>query len=291
KVGKQDRPKGIAHIYLFTPPNSPDTDHSVNQQIKNADLWKHQKDVFLSVTPSGTSSTKVTTDTVSAVQPASGKPEKSLSDPAREPSSMASTGDMPPLLPLSKTGELMDGYVSVACHPGHFIVQPWKKLRNLEALMEEMILYYSRVEEKPANIEKNKLYAAKIGNQWYRVIIKGVLRNGFLSVYEVDYGTHEFVSIQKVQPLMDTFRKLPFQAVTAQLAGVKSQQWSEEASIVFRNLVEKKPLVAQIEAVNESSNAWDRKIVTFLVDTSLPETDVWIHDFVSQSLEEFSKDD
>uniref|UniRef100_A0A663F2F7 Tudor domain containing 7 n=1 Tax=Aquila chrysaetos chrysaetos TaxID=223781 RepID=A0A663F2F7_AQUCH len=291
QVVKQDDSKGIAHVYLFAPENFPDMDHSVNRQIKNADLWKHQKDVFLSVSPSGTSSTKVTSDAVSAQQLTSGRLEKSVSDSAREPSSAVSTIDMPPPLPLSKTGELMDVYVSVACHPGHFIVQPWKELHNLEALMEEMILYYSRAEEKPVNIEKNKLYAAKIENQWYRVIIKGILRNGFLSVYELDYGKHEFVSIEKVQPLMDTFRKLPFQAITAQLAGVKSQQWSEEASIVFRNLVEKKPLVAQIQAVNESTNSWDRKIVTFLVDTSLPDTDIWIHDFVSQSLVEFSKDD
>ncbi|NWH23210.1 TDRD7 protein, partial [Grus americana] len=291
KVVKQDGSKGIAHVYLFAPENFPDMDHSVNRQIKNADLWKHQKDVFLSVTPSGTSSTKVTGGAVSALQLTSGKLEKSFSDSAREPSSALSTIDMPPPLPLSKTGELMDVYVSVACHPGHFIIQPWKELHNLEALMEEMILYYSRAEEKPVNIEKNKLYAAKIENQWYRVIIKGILRNGFLSVYELDYGKHEFVNIDKVQPLVDTFRKLPFQAITAQLAGVKSQQWSEEASIVFRNLVEKKPLVAQIQAVNESTNPWDRKIVTFLVDTSLPDTDIWIHDFVSQSLVEFSKDD
>ncbi|XP_053910341.1 tudor domain-containing protein 7 isoform X2 [Cuculus canorus] len=291
KMVKLDASKGIAHIYLFAPENFPDMDRSVNRQIKNADLWKHQKDVFLSVTPSGTSSTKVTSAAVSGPRLTSGRLEKSLSDSAREHSSAVSTTDMPPPLPLSKAGELMDVYVSVACHPGHFIVQPWKELHNLEALMEEMILYYSRAEEKPVNIEKNKLYAAKIENQWYRVIIKGILRNGFLSVYELDYGKHEFVSIEKVQTLVDTFRKLPFQAVTAQLAGVKSQQWSEEASIVFRNLVEKKPLVAQIEAVNESPNSWDRKIVTFLVDTSLPDTDIWIHDFVSESLVEFSKDD
>ncbi|NWX22782.1 TDRD7 protein, partial [Aegotheles bennettii] len=290
KVVKQDSSKGIAHVYLFAPEKFPDMDHSVNRQIKNADLWKHQKDVFLSVAPSGTSSTKVMSD-VSAVRLTSGRLEKSFSDSAREPSSAVSTTDMPPPLPLSKTGELMDVYVSVACHPGHFIVQPWNDLLKLEALMEEMILYYSRVEEKPVNIEKNKLYAAKIENQWYRVIIKGILRNGFLSVYELDYGKHEFVSIEKVQPLVDTFRKLPFQAITAQLAGVENQQWSEEASIVFRNLVEKKALVAHIQAVNESTNSWDRKIVTFLVDTSLPDTDIWIHDFVSQSLVEFSKDD
>ncbi|NWV49896.1 TDRD7 protein, partial [Daphoenositta chrysoptera] len=291
KVIKQDASKGIAHIYLFAPENFPDMDRSINRQIKNADLWKHQKDVFLSVTPGGTSSTKAISDAVSALQLSGGKLEKSFPDSAREPGSAVSTIDMPPPLPLPKPGDLMDIYVSVACHPGHFIVQPWNELNNLYALMEEMILYYSRAEEKPVNIEKNKLYAAKVGDEWYRVIIKGILRNGFLSVYELDYGKHEVVSIRKVQPLLDTFRKLPFQAITAQLAGVKSQQWSEEASIVFRNLVEKKPFVAQIQAVNDSTNSWDRKIVTFLVDTSLPHVDTWIHDFVSQSLVEFSKGD
>lgn len=55
--------------------------------------------------------------------------------------------------------------------------------------------------------------------RWYRIVIKGILRNGFLSVYELDYGKLEFVSIEKVRPLVDTFRKLPFQAITAQLAG------------------------------------------------------------------------
>ncbi|KAM6230585.1 tudor domain-containing protein 7 isoform 2-T6 [Porphyrio hochstetteri] len=291
KVVKHDGSKGIAHVYLFAPESFPDVDHSINQQIKNADLWKHQKDVFLSATPSGSSVTKVTSNAVSALQLTSGKLEKSVSESAREPSSAESANDMPPPLPLSKAGELMDVYVCLACHPGHFIIQPWKELHHLESLMEEMILYYSSVEGKPVTIEKNKLYAAKIENQWYRVVVKGILRNGSLSVYELDYGKHEFVNIDKVQPLTDTFRKLPFQAVTAQLAGVKSQQWSEEASIVFRNLVEKKPLVAQIQAVNESANPWDRKIVTLLVDTSLPDTDIWINDFVSQSLVEFSKDD
>ncbi|NXI63080.1 TDRD7 protein, partial [Anseranas semipalmata] len=294
KVVKQDVSKGIAHVYLFAPENFPDMDHSINRQIVNADLWKHQKDVFLSVTPRGISSAKAIGDAVSALQLNRGKLEKSFSDslePALEPSSAVSAIDMPPPLPLSKVGGLMDVYVSVACHPGHFVVQPWKELHNLEALMEEMILYYSMAEERPVNVEKNKLYAAKIENQWYRVIIKGILRNGFLSVYELDYGKHELVSIEKVQPLLDTFRKLPFQAIRAQLAGVKSQQWSEEASIMFRNRVEKKPLVAQIQAINESTNSWDRKIVTYLVDTSLPDTDTWIHDFVSQSLAELSKAD
>nr|XP_013801047.1 PREDICTED: tudor domain-containing protein 7 [Apteryx mantelli mantelli] len=292
KVTKLDGSKGTAHIYLFTPENFPDVDHSINRQIINADLWKHQKDVFLSVTSGRTSSTKVTSETVSALELTSLGPEKSFSDsvkPALERSGAVPTIDMPPLLPLSKLGEPMDVYISVACHPGRFVVQPWQELHNLEVLMEEMMLYYCMAEERPVNIEKNKLYAAKVENKWYRVIIKGILTNGLLSIYELDYGKHELVSMKKVQPLVDAFRKLPFQAIIAQLAGVKNQQWSEEASVVFRNRVEKKPLVALIQAVNESTNSWDRKIVTYLVDTALPDTDIWIHDFVSQDLVEFSK--
>ncbi|XP_006259310.1 tudor domain-containing protein 7 isoform X1 [Alligator mississippiensis] len=292
KVVKLDDWKRIAHIYLFTPKNFPDPDRSINRQITNADLWKHQKDVFLSAAPSGVGSLKGKSNDLPASELMSMSLKKCIIESVKtvlEPSSEVSTICMPPPLPLSKPGEHMDVYVSVACHPGHFVVQPWQELHNLEVLMEEMILYYSMAEGKPVTVQKNKLYAAKVENKWYRVLIKGILTNGLVSVYELDYGKHEVVSIRKIQPLVDAFRKLPFQAITAQLAGVKFQQWSEEASIVFRNHVEKKPLVALIQAVNESSNSWDRKIVTYLVDTSLPDTDKWIHDFMSQYLVEISK--
>lgn len=57
-------------------------------------------------------------------------------------------------------------YVSVACHPGHFVLQPWRDMYRLVVLMGEMILYYSKTEEKPlAHIEKNHIYAAKIENR------------------------------------------------------------------------------------------------------------------------------
>lgn len=73
------------------------------------------------------------------------------------------------------------------------------------------------------------------------------------------------------------------------LLGVKCSQWSEEASMVFRNHVEKKPLVALVQTVIESANPWDQKVVLYLVDTSLPDTDIWIHDYMSEYLVELSK--
>lgn len=64
--------------------------------------------------------------------------------------------------------------------------------------------------------------------------------------------------------------------------GIECQQWSEEASIVFRNHVEQKPLVAQVETVIEGTHPSDRKAIVYLVDTSLPDKDVWIHDIMNQ---------
>lgn len=156
--------------------------------------------------------------------------------------------------------------------------------------MGEMILYYNKTEEKPLNIQKNQIYAAKVENNWYRVLVKGVLTNGLVSVYELDYGKHELVSCTQLRPLIKEFRQLPFQGVTAQLAGVKPRQWSEEASIVFRNHVEKKPLVAQLEALQEAANPWDRKLTVFLVDTSQEERDIWVHDIMAEFADELTNE-
>ncbi|XP_015283711.1 PREDICTED: tudor domain-containing protein 7 isoform X2 [Gekko japonicus] len=288
KVVELDESHRIAHIYLFTPKNFPDPDRSINRQITNADLWKHQKDVFLSVSSSSFPLGKGKMDFPNWTNVDTGKGPAGSVPRTVERSGEEMVG-VPPLLSLPKIGEQMDVFISLACHPGYFVLQPWQEMHSLEVLMEEMLLYYSRADERRVTVEKNKLYAAKVENRWYRVLIKGVLANGLVSVYELDYGKHELVSIQKVQPLPDTFRKLPFQAITAQLAGVDRQQWSEEASVVFRNHVEKKALVAQLKAVVDGANPWDRKVITYLADTSLPDTDIWIHDLMTQYHMEISK--
>lgn len=71
---------------------------------------------------------------------------------------------------------------------------------------------------------------------------------------------------------------------------MKPRQWSEEASIVFRNHVEKKPLVAQLESLQDSKNPWDRKLTVFLVDTSQEERDVWMHDLMAEFADERSNE-
>uniref|UniRef100_A0A4W6EI52 Tudor domain containing 7 b n=1 Tax=Lates calcarifer TaxID=8187 RepID=A0A4W6EI52_LATCA len=265
KVAKVDETKRCIYVHLFTDKNFHDPARSLNHQMAQSDLFKQQPDVFLTSHSDSTNGNSTSTSV-----PAKPHLRRALSGP--------------------KGGNNMDVYVSVACHPGHFVLQPWRDMYKLVVLMGEMILYYNKTEEKPLNIEKNQIYAAKVENNWHRVLVKGVLTNGLVSVYELDYGKHELVSCTQLRPLIKEFRQLPFQGITAQLAGVKPRQWSEEASIVFRNHVEKKPLVAQLEAIQEATNPWDRKLTVFLVDTSQEERDIWVHDIMAEFADELTNE-
>lgn len=315
KVAKVDETKRCIYVHLFTDKNFHDPARSLNHQMAQSDLFKQQPDVFLtSHSPAKISTPTLSSKTFSNSNSTNGSPTSTsvppkphvrrvLSgprgsgganiatiSPPETPSSPSASLQLPPLLEFPPAGNNVDVYVSVACHPGHFVLQPWRDMYKLVVLMGEMILYYNKTEEKPVNIEKNEIYAAKVENNWHRVLVKGVLTNGLVSVYELDYGKHELISCTQLRPLIKEFRQLPFQGITAQLAGVKQRQWSEEASIVFRNHVEKKPLVAQLETVQEACNPWDRKLTVFLVDTSQEERDIWVHDIMAEFADELTNE-
>lgn len=63
------------------------------------------------------------------------------------------------------------------------------------------------------------------------------------------------------------------------------RQWSEEASMLFRNHVEDRALVAKVESVQECSEVkgepWERKLTVYLVDTALEDRDLWIHNIMA----------
>uniref|UniRef100_A0A8C6STI8 Tudor domain-containing protein 7B n=1 Tax=Neogobius melanostomus TaxID=47308 RepID=A0A8C6STI8_9GOBI len=247
KVAKVDETNGCVHVHLFTDKNFHDATRSLNHQMAQSQLFKRHPDVFLT----------------------------SLRSAVYSRTAVLHCFDC--LLP----GHNLDVYVSVACHPGYFVLQPWRDMYKLVVLMGEMILFYSKTEEQQLSVAKGQVYAAKVDNNWYRVLVKGVLSNGLVSVYELDYGKHEVVSSTQLRSLVPDFTRLPFQALTAQLAGVKQRQWSEEASIVFRNHVERKALVAQLDALQEAPEPWERRLTVFLVDTSQDEKDVWVHDIMA----------
>nr|XP_046264610.1 tudor domain-containing protein 7A isoform X2 [Scatophagus argus] len=299
KISKidQDKEDWLVYVYLFIDTDSQELDKSINHQ-----LW-HKLATRKSSNTTPCSNSSKTTGLSVLVE------KLSLDSPVPNPIAGASTqplhkaGDlpfldkttktgmqsllMPPPLELPQPGQNIDVFVPVACHPGHFVLQRWQDLHKLMVLMGEMILSYNQMWKNSTvtNIKKGEVCAAKIDKNWHRVQVKGILANGLVSVYELDHGKHELVHSSLLQPLIDEFRQLPFQAITAQLAGVTQHQWSEEASMLFRNHVENRALVAQVESVQDMSEVkgevWERRLTVYLVDTAVEDRDLWIHSIMA----------
>ncbi|XP_075946876.1 tudor domain-containing protein 7A [Anarhichas minor] len=288
----------LVYMYLFVGADSQELDKSYNHQLAQSQLWQELTTQNNNIITSNSSSMetglsalveKLTLSstvpnpvTKSSTGPLQGAEVSSAPDVTTKPL------PLPPPLELPQPGQNMDVFVPVACHPGYFVLQPWQDLHKLVVLMGEMMLYYNQTNSSP-DIQKGQIYAAKIDKNWYRVQVKGILANGLASVFDLDYGKHELVRSTLLRPLIEEFRQLPFQAITAQLAGMKQHQWSEEASMLFRNHVEDRALVAQVESVSEvRSQLWQCRLTVFLVDTTFEDKDLWIHGMMADISSELS---
>ena len=53
----------------------------------------------------------------------------------------------------------------------------------------------------------------------YSVCVSNVINDNMVSVYFCDYGDVSVLPLDKLQPLIDQFKGLPYQAIKAKLAG------------------------------------------------------------------------
>ncbi|KAF3687443.1 Tudor domain-containing protein 7B [Channa argus] len=299
KILKLDEHKGeqLIFMYLFIGANGHDLVKSINHQLAKSELWQKlttpksttainsNKDIEALAEKLTLANSFPNPNVKASAQPHHAAKELSVQDTTSNTEVLPLP--LPPLLELPKPGQNMDVFVPVACHPGYFVLQPWRDLHKLVVLMGEMMLYYNRTwkTNTATHIQKGEVYAAKIDKNWNRVQVKGILANGLVTVYELDHGKHELVRSALIRPLIEEFRQLPFQAITAQLAGVTQHQWSEEACMVFRNHVEKRALVANVESVQEVSEdkgePWECKLTVYLVDTTVEDNDIWINNIMA----------
>ncbi|XP_036941440.1 tudor domain-containing protein 7A isoform X2 [Acanthopagrus latus] len=296
KILKLEQHKGdcLVYMYLFIGTDSQQLDKSINYQLAQSELWQKLTTRSNNNTIPSSNSSMDTAHTALVERltlgSLSGQPaDRAGNSPLPDTTTKTSMQPLPlpPLLELPQPGQNMDVFVPVACHPGHFVLQQWQDLHKLVVLMGEMILYYNQTckTNTTTDVTKGDVYAAKIDKNWHRVQVKGILTNGLVSVYELDHGRHELVQRSLLQPLIEEFRQLPFQAISAQLAGMKQQQWTEEASMLFRNHVENHALVAQVESVQDLSEVkgelWERRLTVYLVDTTVESRDLWIHSIIA----------
>ncbi|XP_029161263.1 tudor domain-containing protein 7 [Nylanderia fulva] len=150
---------------------------------------------------------------------------------------------------ISDIGDYFDVHVTLAAHPGHFIVQPLKDASELKAMMLKLQEYCNKYDGSSLEtIGEGKLYAGKFQEEWYRVYVTNIISDHEVSVYFCDFGDVTIVTRSSLQPLRSDFLKLPYQAVKAKLVGIEAMNgdWTVNDCVKFKDLVLDKDFVSVV---------------------------------------------
>ncbi|XP_058793674.1 tudor domain-containing protein 7-like isoform X2 [Phymastichus coffea] len=194
-----------------------------------------------------------------------------------------------------------DVHVFMSSDPSHFVVQ---LLRNKNLHFNKMIYKMSetcRVYQGPTltydSIKVGQLYACKSlennNRDWCRAYVTEVRDKQTASVYCCDYGSYKNVDISNMVPLEHEYYRLPYQAIWAELNGVKptSKEWTVMACLKFQELTQSKNFVSRVVSQrNFKSKSLENPVKTpitkeviyslELIDTSSSDEDIDIADLL-----------
>ncbi|XP_070158766.1 tudor domain-containing protein 7 [Polyergus mexicanus] len=200
---------------------------------------------------------------------------------------------------ISDIGQYFDVHVTLAAHPGHFIVQPLNDTGKLKTMMIDLQKYCGEYDGPSVEtVGEGKLYAGKLRDDWYRVYVTNIISDNEVSVYFCDFGDVTIVSRSSLQPLKSDFMKLPYQAVKAKLIGIEPMNidWTVNDCIRFKDLVLDKDFVSVVaeSVVDHLSPANGTVLGLRLIDVST-EKDIYIDKLLVEEkrakyIDEFEKD-
>ncbi|XP_015668845.1 tudor and KH domain-containing protein [Protobothrops mucrosquamatus] len=135
----------------------------------------------------------------------------------------------------------LEVYISASESPSHFWIQIiGTKALYLDKLVQEMTKYYDGSDDGEVSVQVGDIVAAYYleDHSWYRAEVLGILDNGNLDLYYVDFGDNGEAPLEKLRLLRGDFLGLPFQAIECSLAGVAPAGpcWEEAALDEFDRL-------------------------------------------------------
>ncbi|XP_008214693.1 tudor domain-containing protein 7 isoform X1 [Nasonia vitripennis] len=154
----------------------------------------------------------------------------------------------PPQIP----NDFLDVHVISTNNPSNFAIQllPNKcELKKLECELSDACNSYKGPLLTVDSVKIGQLYAAKYNeydNKWYRVYVCQLMTDTkSANVYYCDYGYYKEVKIENIVPLVTQFRQLPYQAVWAELYGIKPifERWTIDDASRFKDLAHLKKLI------------------------------------------------
>ncbi|CAB5297965.1 unnamed protein product [Rhizophagus irregularis] len=153
--------------------------------------------------------------------------------------------------------EYVDIVVTEIISGGRFYLQVINDdIHKLEKMMSEFSLYHKNNASSSSSFtpKNNEMVSAQFteDNRWYRAKIRKVIPDSkSAEVIYVDYGNSEMIPLSRVRPLPDNFKQLPSQSQEAILSFLnvrnREEEYGLEAYEHFRDLVENKQLVANID--------------------------------------------
>ncbi|XP_052085728.1 tudor domain-containing protein 7B-like isoform X29 [Mytilus californianus] len=161
---------------------------------------------------------------------------------------------LPQPMNIPERGDYIDCHVSKVFDPTNFVCIPYGSMADLDQLLKDCIEYFNlhcidRILQQK-EIKVGHLYAGHQGGAWYRVLINKRVGPGLVSVYIVDFGEYNAMTVEEIKPLPWRFWKLPFQAFKCKLHGIKpvkgTQVWSEGAKLKMKQMAEEKDLVGLV---------------------------------------------
>jgi len=193
---------------------------------------------------------------------------------SRPPPSSGNSTLTTPRLP--GVGEYFDLVVSHVVSPSMFYVQSHSTLPNCQALNTQMTKYYDTNICNIAinNITLGSLFAVMHSNTWYRAELVTILSSSLCCMRLIDTGRMVMTVRDKMKPLVEQFKQLPIQAISAKLASVKPRMnggWDEQAVEWLKHVALNRSLVGLVEGKVG-------KVLEFtLYDTSVEDVDFVIN--------------
>ncbi|XP_061087179.1 tudor and KH domain-containing protein [Conger conger] len=165
--------------------------------------------------------------------------------------------------------EHLEVYVSAVANPQHFWIQILGvRSLQLDKLTVEMSRFYnnSTNEQMVQAVVLGDIVAAPYRDHgtWNRARVLGVLEDGLVDLYYVDFGDNGQLPPESLRPMRSDFLSLPFQAIECSLAGVcpAGDTWTEAALNYFDQLTycaQWKPLLAKLCSYSHSDiSSWPR---------------------------------
>ncbi|XP_046643908.1 uncharacterized protein LOC124329028 [Daphnia pulicaria] len=177
--------------------------------------------------------------------------------------------------------------------PGEFYWFLSENRKPIEDLTDDMTLFYSSNPEYV--ISRTEMYIGQLvaamytDNLWYRARIVGCHQDLF-QVFYVDYGSKNFVKLDRIRHLHLHFLKMPLQAFRGRIFGIQPLQhepkWSFESGKCFLDLIKGCKIIAAAKMIEETLEIPEYEIDTVysltLVDTT-KENDIHVSDYLIEN--------